>query len=45
MSPTLSSAPVAGMSCMMPIAPTRLRAFWSSVDSWYPCAASISGSK
>ena len=34
MSPTLSAAPVAGMSCMMPIAPTWLRAFWSRRDSW-----------
>ena len=27
------------MSCITPIAPTWLFAFWSSCDSWYPCAA------
>jgi hypothetical protein len=44
-SPTPSDFPVAGISCMTPIAPTALRASWFSRDSWNPCAASISGSK
>ena len=39
MSPTFSSLPVGGMICMTPIAPTGLFTSWSSVDSWYPCAA------
>ena len=34
MSPTFSSLPVAGMTCMTPTAPTRLFTFWSSPDSW-----------
>ena len=34
MSPTFSSLPVAGMTCITPIAPTRLLALWSSPDSW-----------
>jgi hypothetical protein len=34
MSPTLSSFPVAGITCITPIAPTGLLALWSSVDSW-----------
>ena len=34
MSPTLSSLPVAGITCMTPMAPTRLFASWSSRDSW-----------
>ena len=33
MSPTLSDAPVAGITCMTPIAPTWLLLLWSSVDS------------
>ena len=33
MSPTLRSLPVAGMTCITPIAPTGLLTFWSSVDS------------
>ena len=34
-------AAVLGSNCMMPTAPAWLRAFWSSRDSWYPCAATI----
>lgn len=30
MSPTFIAAPVAGITCMMPMAPTALLAFWSS---------------
>ena len=39
MSPTFNSLPVGGMTCITPIAPTGLLTSWSSVDSWYPCAA------
>ena len=39
MSPTFSSLPVAGITCITPIAPTGLFTFWSSPDSWYPWAA------
>ena len=34
MSPTFSSLPVGGMTCITPIAPTGLLTLWSSVDSW-----------
>mgnify|MGYP000523483531 CR=1 FL=1 len=34
MSPTFSSAPVAGMICITPMAPTWLFACWFSCDSW-----------
>ena len=33
------------MTCITPMAPTWLFAFWFSCDSWYPWAASMSGSK
>ncbi len=39
MSPTLSSLPVGGITCITPTAPTGLFTLLSSVDSWYPCAA------
>lgn len=34
MSPTFISLPVAGITCMTPIAPTGPFAFWLSRDSW-----------
>ena len=34
MSPTFMSLPVAGITCMTPIAPTGLLTLWSSCDSW-----------
>ena len=34
MSPTFSSAPVAGIICITPMAPTWLFAYWLSCDSW-----------
>ena len=36
---TALSRAVAGITCITPIAPTRLRFDWSSPDSWYPWAA------
>ena len=39
MSPTASSLPVAGITCMTPIAPTRLFTLWLRPDSWKPWAA------
>ena len=33
MSPTFSSLPVAGITCITPIAPTGLLTLWSRVDS------------
>jgi hypothetical protein len=33
MSPTRMSRPVAGITCMIPIAPAALRAFWLRSDS------------
>jgi hypothetical protein len=34
MSPTAMSWPVAGITCITPMAPTGLRASWFSWDSW-----------